>query len=121
MTKPEFEPGNNIVIKVPSHQYNRTVAFYKDVLGLKPLDIAYPDQFESIAFKFGDKNLWVDNAAELSQSEIWLEIKTDNVEKAAEYFNEHQVVRRDDIESVSESIKGFWLSNPTNIIHLINE
>lgn len=121
MTKPNFRPGNNIAIKVPTHQYNRTVAFYKDVLGLTPLDIAYPDQYESIAFQFGDKNLWIDSAVGLSQSEFWLEIKTDNVEQAAEYFNGHQVVRMDDVESRSEDVKGFWISSPANIIHLINE
>lgn len=121
MKKPKFEPGNNIAIKVPSHQYNRTVAFYKDVLGLNPLDIAYADQYESIAFQFGDKNLWIDSAAGLSQSEIWLEIKTTDVEEAADYFKDHHVIRRDDIEPLPENVKGFWISSPTNIIHLINE
>lgn len=121
MSKPNFGPGNNIAIKVPAHQYNRTVAFYRDVLGLTPLDIAYSDHYESIAFKFGDKNLWIDSAVGLNQSEIWLEIKTDDVEKAAEYFNGHPVVRMDDIESLTEDIKGFWISSPANTVHLINE
>ena len=121
MSKPNFGPGSNIAIKVPTHQYNRTVAFYRDVLGLTSLDIAYPDHYESTAFKFGDKNLWIDSTVGLSQSEIWLEIKTDNVEQAAEYFNDRQVVRMDDIESLPEDIKGFWISSPANTVHLINK
>jgi len=121
MTMPNFEPGSNIAIRVPVYQYNRTVMFYKEVLGLTALDIAYPDQYESIAFEFGGQNLWIDSAAGLSQSETWLEMKTDNVIQAAEYFNERRVMRRDDIEAPLKDINGFWISNPASIIHLINE
>jgi hypothetical protein len=31
------------------------------------------------------------------------------------------VVRRDEIEPLPEGFKGFWISNPANIIHLISQ
>lgn len=30
--------GINIAMKVPSHQYEATIAFYRDIVGLKPFD-----------------------------------------------------------------------------------
>ncbi len=121
MVKPNFEPGDNIAIKVPSHQYDRTVLFYKDVLGLEIVSAGSQEPQERMAFKFGNQNLWINCAPETSQSELWLEVKTDNIEKAAEYFNHHQAVRYDDIEPLARELKGFWISSPANIFHLINE
>ena len=33
--KPNFSPGKNIAIKVPTHEYEKMVNFYGVVLGLK--------------------------------------------------------------------------------------
>ena len=119
--KPNFKPGDNIAIKVPPHQFDATVAFYRDVLGLEQLDQSYQDQYENVAFKFGDKNLWIDKISTTSQAEIWLEIKADDIEHAAEYFQNHNAVRRDEIEPLPENFKGFWIASPSDIIHLITE
>jgi len=32
-----FEAGRNIALKVPPHQYEATVAFYRDVLGFRAI------------------------------------------------------------------------------------
>ena len=119
--KPTFEPGDNIAIKVPSHQFDQTVAFYRDVLGLEQIDKSSSDQFESVTFKFGDKNLWIDKMAAFSQAEVWLEIQTDDIEKANDHFKKHKIPRRDEIEPLPEDFKGFWIAGPGDIIHLINE
>ena len=121
MKKPAFTPGNNIAMKVPLHEYEKTVSFYRDILGLEQDDSVSPDSFESIAFKFGDKKLWIDKVEGISQAEIWLEVITDNLETADKYFEENKCVRRDEIEPLPEGIKGFWIANPANIIHLIAE
>jgi predicted enzyme related to lactoylglutathione lyase len=119
--KPKFEPGKNIAIKVPPHQFENTVLFYRDVLGLEELDLSPSEQYESVTFKFGDKNLWIDKISSISHAEIWLEIKTDDIEQAAHHFKDYKVVRRDEIEPLPSDFKGFWISSPSNIIHLINE
>jgi catechol 2,3-dioxygenase-like lactoylglutathione lyase family enzyme len=36
-TKVKFAAGRNIAMKVPPHQYEATVGFYRDVLGLKEI------------------------------------------------------------------------------------
>ena len=119
--KPNFRPGKNIAIKVPAHEFERMVEFYKIIIGLKQKDTNSRDDFDSIAFEFGDKNLWVDKISELSQAEVWLEIESDNAADAKSYLEEQGCVIRNEIEPLPSGFNGFWLSSPSNIIHLVNE
>ena len=119
--KPNFRPGKNIAIKVPAHEFERMVEFYKIIIGLKQKDTNSTDDFDSIAFEFGDKNLWVDKISELSQAEVWLEIETDNAADAKSYLEERGCVIRNAIEPLPTGFNGFWLSSPSNIVHLVNE
>ena len=119
--KPQFAPGKNIAVKVPVHEFDRTVSFYRDILELEEIDAASANDIESVTFRFGDKNLWIDKVTGISQAEVWLEIVTDDISAASRYLKEHDCVRRDEIEPLPIGLKGFWLANPANIIHLINE
>lgn len=49
MGEPSFAAGRNIAMKVPPHQYDATVAFYRDVLGFHMLEEFAP----AVAFEFG--------------------------------------------------------------------
>ena len=119
--KPNFKPGNNIAIKVPPHQYEQTVSFYRDIFGLEQISSSAVDSDDSVMFQFGDKNLWIDRVPTLSQAEIWLEIQTDNIELAAATFEKANIARRDEIESLPQGFSGFWISSPADIIHLVSE
>jgi len=116
---PKFKPGRNMAMKVPAHEYDKTVAFYRDVLGFELIPLDNDEETSTIRFKFGDKVLWIDRVETVSQAEIWLEVVTDDLEAAAEYFQEGDVVRCDEIEPLPEGFKGFWISSPSNIIHLV--
>ena len=116
--KPVFNAGRNIALKVPSHEYNRTVSFYRDVLGLETEE-SVSDAGESVVFQFGDKRLWVDNVDSISQAEIWLEVVTDDIDAASAYLEGKDCTRRDDIEALPEGFRGFWIAGPSNIIHLV--
>ncbi len=117
--KPRFSPGRNIAVKVPSHEYERTVAFYQEVLGLTALTGPASSVHETTRFAFGDKVLWIDRVAELSQAEIWLEVVTGDVERAAAHLAESGCARRDEIERLPADFEGFWIASPSNVIHLI--
>ena len=119
--KPNFKPGNNIAIKVPPHQYEQTVSFYRDILGLDQISSSTVDSDDSVMLQFGDKNLWIDRVPTLSQAEIWLEIQTDNIEQAAATFEKANIARRDEIEPLPQGFSGFWISSPADIIHLVSE
>lgn len=66
--------GINIAMKVPSHQYDATIRFYRDVVCLKPFDAKAP----AIGFELGPNRLWIDEDATMSQAEVWLELFTDD-------------------------------------------
>jgi len=121
MTTPHFSAGQNIAMKVPADEYDRTVAFYRDVLKLEMLGPNPPGEVESTRFRFGDMTLWIDKISTISQAEIWLEVVTSDIETASRYLADKDCSRRDEIEPLPQSINGFWLANPANIIHLVTE
>ncbi|MEO3386635.1 hypothetical protein [Mesorhizobium sp. CAU 1741] len=114
---PNFSGGRNIALKVPPHQYDATVRFYRDVIGLPQVEGHEP----SVGFVFGGCQLWIDRAPAMSQAELWLEIVTDDKQAAASHLRQAGVVRCDEIESLGEDFKGFWVSSPASIIHLVDE
>ncbi|MGO4334531.1 hypothetical protein AB4037_06440 [Labrys sp. KB_33_2] len=109
--------GIDIAMKVPPHQYQATVAFYRDVVGLKPIT----DKAPAIGFKLGPNKLWLDEAPMLSQAEIWLELFTDNFDMAADHLSRAGVVRCDAIEPLPDGFKGGWITSPANIVHMVRE
>jgi len=53
--KPKFSPGKNIAIKVPTHEFESMLNFYKVILGLKQKDANSLDESESVTFEFGEQ------------------------------------------------------------------
>lgn len=113
--KPSFAAGRNIAMKVPPHQYEATVAFYRNVLGLKEITRHAP----AVGFEFGSNNLWIDRVPAMSQAELWLEVTTDDVPAAAEYLKAAGVARCDEIEPLPKDFQAFWISSPASVIHLV--
>ena len=114
----EFKPGRNIAMKIPAHEYQATVRFYREVLRLKEIADEGPEA--TPRFEFGDKVLWLDKVPGLSQAEIWLEIITNDIGQASSYFEEQGCSRRDEIEPLPDGLAAFWISSPSNIIHLVS-
>lgn len=109
--------GFNIAMKVPPHQYQATIAFYRDVVGLKPFTQKAP----AVAFELGPNRLWIDEAPKLSQAEVWLELFTDDFRRAADDLAAAGVVRCDAVEGLDDGFRGGWIVNPANIVHLVRE
>ena len=112
----KFAGGKNIAMKVPPHQYDATVAFYRDLLGLKQIDGPAGD---AVGFVFGTNNLWIDKVPAMSQAELWLELVTDDTAEAAKALSDANVVRCDEIENLG-GMDGYWVSSPAAIVHLVN-
>jgi hypothetical protein len=107
--------GINIAMKVPPHQYEATIAFYRDVIGLKPFTAKAP----AIGFELGPNRLWIDEAPMMSQAEVWLELFTDDFPAAADHLANAGIVRCDAIEALGEGFRGGWIVNPADIVHLV--
>ena len=114
-----FAGGTNIAMKVPPHQWEATVAFYRDTLGLEELE-PFGGEPPSIGFAFGPNRLWIDRVATASQAELWLELVADDPQAAAEHLAAAGVVRCDAIEPLDPGSRRFWISSPAQIVHLVS-
>ena len=114
--RPAFRPGMNIAMKMPPAEYERLVGFYRDVLGFEVLG----RHEASTVFRFGDKRLWVDRVPTLSQGEVWLELRAEDVTAAAAWLAAQGVTRRDEIEELPDGFDGFWIAAPGGMIHLVS-
>lgn len=113
--KVEFAGGRNLAMKIPPHQWEATVTFYRDVLGLKPLENHLPN----VGFEFGSNQLWIDRVEGMSQAKIWLELAASDIPEAAMHLTKAGVIRCDEIEPLPEGYEGFWIANPAAIIHMV--
>lgn len=111
-----FSGGRNIALKIPPHEFDQTLRFYRDTLGLRQLD----DHRPSHVFEFGANLLWLDRVETMTHTEIWLELQTQDTDSAAARLEINGVVRCDTIEKLPEDFDGFWISGPGNIVHLVN-
>src|SRR5262245_19716040 len=112
-----FDGGVDIAMKVPPHQFQATLAFYRDTIGLKPIT----DKAPAIGFELGPNKLWIDEAPAMSQAEIWLELFTDDFAAAADHLATAKVVRCDPIEPLPAGFRGGWITSPANIVHMVRE
>lgn len=112
-----IEGGIDIAMKVPPHQFEATVAFYRDTIGLKPIEAKAP----AIGFEFGPCKLWIDETASASHAEVWLEFFTPDFDAAAAHLEKSGVTRCDPIERLPDGFRGGWVMNPANIVHMLRE
>ena len=110
-----FRGGENIAMKIPAHLFDQTIAFYRDALKLPLLQ----EGETGCVFQFGAMRLWLDRIPHMSQAELWLEVRTNDVTAAAEHMAGKGVTRCDAIEPLPDGFEGFWVSAPPGIIHLV--
>ena len=106
-----IRPGKNIAIKVPLHRWEETVAFYRDKVGLQ---IA-KELTNSTGFAFGNMTLWIDKVEHQSQVDVWLELFSDDPDKALDHLGSP---RRDELEPL-DGVTGHWTSDPAGVVLLV--
>jgi hypothetical protein len=87
----KFSGGVDLALKVPPHQFDATVAFYRD------------------------------SVPTMSQAELWLELYCDDFARAAEHLARAGVTRCDPIEPLPPGFRGGWITSPANIVHMVRE
>lgn len=111
-----YRGGGNVAMKLPPHLFDGAVKFYRDTLGL-----AISDHGESKLVEFGPIRLWLDRCPQFSQAELWLEVVASDSDAAAQHLDGEKVVRCDPIETLPEGFRGFWITSPANIVHIVSE
>jgi hypothetical protein len=115
MTDPNFRAGNNIAMKLPERLYAGTLAFYRDTLGLKVLE----ERADGALIEFGAIRLHLDRLPAQSQTDLWLELKTNDTRAAAEALAAAGIVRCDEVEKLPPDFDGFWIAAPSGTVHLV--
>lgn len=123
MATPTFTPGTNLAMKIPKASYDRTVAFYRDVLGLpvEPVaDLDAPTVAESHTVRFGELTLWLDRVDNYTHAELWLEVRTDDLDAARARLADAGIEPCDEVEPLDVLGRGaHWIANPAGIVHLL--
>lgn len=117
----KFEGGINIAIKIPKTKYDRTVAFYRDILKLeveeKPID--NPTVSRTHQVKFGNNIIWLDCVDNYTHSETWLELNVADVDNATKYLALNGVVTCDEIEKIPENMH--WITDPAGSVFIVKQ
>lgn len=120
-TPPAFQGGVNIALKIPSHLFARTVAFYRDALRLPLLPHLQDTSVEagSVAFQFGPCRLWLDNVPHQDQASVWLELRSEDPHAAMAWLEARDVPNRDALEPLPPDL-GHWISDPAGTVLLLS-
>ncbi|CAN5487797.1 glyoxalase/bleomycin resistance/dioxygenase family protein [soil metagenome] len=121
METPTFKGGYNIALKIPKYQYEKTLRFYREVLGLdlkKESDVNYE---ESYSCRFGPIKLWLDRVDNYSKTDVWLELETSDMEKAKDYLQSKEVHFRSELEKLPADLNAHWISDPAGVVFLLKE
>lgn len=113
---PKFEAGINIAIKIPKSKYEKTVAFYRDILKLQVEEksIENPTISRTHEVKFGNNVIWLDCVDNYTHSETWLQLTVPNVEEATEYLELNAVTTCDEIELLPKNMH--WIQDPAGTV-----
>ncbi len=121
MTNPMFEAGINIAIKIPKNKYEKTIAFYRDILQL-PMEerpIEHPTVSRTHAVKFGGNVLWLDCVDNYTHSETWLQLTVPDINKAADYLSTKGVNTCDELEELPANMH--WITDPAGTVFNLQE
>lgn len=116
-----FRGGVNIAMKIPKAHFEETVAFYRDVLGFELREETGEQVGRSYSLSFGPNRLWLDMVENYAQSDVWLELRTTDLEAAAEVLRRKGTATRDELERFPEGVRAHWISNPAGVVHLLIE
>jgi catechol 2,3-dioxygenase-like lactoylglutathione lyase family enzyme len=111
-----FWPGRIIAMKLPLRDYDATLRFYKETLGLSLIS----QDEDGAVLKFGEMRLNLDRVPHQSQTDTWLQICTNDTTAARAALADHGVTICDEVEPLPDGFDGFWIAAPNGTIHLID-
>jgi catechol 2,3-dioxygenase-like lactoylglutathione lyase family enzyme len=110
-------------MKIPKAQYDATVAFYRDTLGLavtKEDASDTPTVEATHKVEFGPITLWLDRDDTYSQTDLWLQVHTDELDTATTRLAETGITPCDELEPFDGvEFRSHWIKNPAGVVHLL--
>jgi predicted enzyme related to lactoylglutathione lyase len=119
--EPKFEGGINIAMKIPKSKYEETVKFYREILKLEVTEkpIENPTVSRTHEVKFGPNIVWLDCVDNYTHSEIWLELRTNDVEEATSYLKAKGIETCDELEQIPEDMH--WIQDPAGAVFILGK
>lgn len=116
-----FQAGINIAVKIPKHQYEQTVSFYRDILKLEVEEQSIQNPTVSRTHKvcFGQNVLWLDCVDNYTHSETWLQLTVPDIEVATDYLKKNNVYTCDTIEELPPNMH--WIMDPAGTVFNVQE
>jgi catechol 2,3-dioxygenase-like lactoylglutathione lyase family enzyme len=99
---------------VPRYRFAETVAFYRDTLGLPVLG----KDGTSESFRFGSVRLWLDCVDHQSQTDVWLELFSDDPTRPSPTSRSAASSAREEVEPLGD-FPGHWVSDPAGVIFIV--
>jgi catechol 2,3-dioxygenase-like lactoylglutathione lyase family enzyme len=120
---PQFTGGVNIAMKIPRQDYEPTVTFYRDVLGLAVTSepSGTPSVPESHRVAFGPNILWLDRVDHGTRAELFLQLQTSHLDRATARLADHGTSTCDEVEQLPAEAHAHWIRNPAGVVHLLIE
>ena len=114
-----FKGGINIAVKIPKSKYDKTVAFYRDILKLEVEEksIDNPTVSRTHQVKFGNNVMWLDCVENYTHSETWLELNVPDVDIATKYLNSKGVETCDELEQLPANMH--WITDPAGTVFIL--
>lgn len=121
LRRAEFEAGINIAIKIPKSKYDKTVAFYRDILKLEVEErtIDNPTFSRTHQVKFGSNIIWLDCVDNYTHSETWLQLKVPDIEVATDYLKSQGIETCDELEELPKNMH--WIQDPAGTVFNLQE
>ncbi len=116
-----FSGGINIALKIPKCKYDQTIAFYRDILKLPVVEkpIENPTVSKTHEVKFGNNILWLDCVDNYAHPQIWLELKTPDVESATGYLHRNGINTCDELEQIPDDMH--WITDPAGTVFILGK
>ena len=113
---PEFAAGINIAIKIPKNKYEKTIAFYRDILRLEVTEkpITNPTVSRTHRVQFGNNIVWLDCVDNYTHAETWLQLVVPDVGRAKMYLEANGVETCDELEELPENMH--WIQDPAGTV-----
>jgi hypothetical protein len=109
-----FSAGVNIAMKLPERVFTETLQFYRDTLGMP-----VTENDNGALVQFGAMRLHLDRLAHQSQTDIWLQVVTQDTTLARKHLVAKGIAICNEVEPLPDGFDGFWIAAPSGTIHLI--
>ncbi len=124
IAQPRLSGGVNIAMKVPAGRYDETVRFYRDVLGfpVRETDTGTPSVARTHRVEFGPNVLWLDLVEGIERPELFLEIRSTDVERTTNDLLAEGIRTEDELEDLGEvDTPVHWIRDPAGTVLLLAE